>query len=242
MKQIRQTLARQFAMDYHCAPEGFADTRTLVTAYAPHAGARHREEAGLLSILTFGGKLVMTAAPELVPWCEQTLAKRLSAPWCFEADSLVAIDRKLEELGYTIDQVHLFFVPEGPVPEPALPVKLLDRAEIAPLQSDRRIDEAFLFSDDVPDMLGAAVCDRSGKLLAVAGASANSALLWEMGVNSFSEGRGCAQAALRALTRAVLQQGKVPYYGTAMSHLASQRVALGAGLTPAFAELTTKKR
>ena len=65
--------------------------------------------------------------------------------------------------------------------------------------------------------------------------------MWEMGVNSFAEGKGYAKAALAALTREVIKLGKVPFYGTALSHVASQNLALRVGLVPAFAELTTCK-
>lgn len=104
-----------------------------------------------------------------------------------------------------------------------------------------RIDEAFLFEDYIEDVLGAAVYDESGELLAVAGATANSDRMWEIGVNSFYEGKGYAVSALSALTSEILSRGIVPFYGTALSHLASQNTALRAGFAPAFCELTTRR-
>ena len=88
---------------------------------------------------------------------------------------------------------------------------------------------------------GAAIYDDAETLLAVAGATANSERMWEMGVNSFAEGKGYAISVLSALTQEVLHHGKVPYSGTALSHIASQTVSLRAGLVPTFCELTTKK-
>lgn len=241
MKLSDQILAAQFALDYHCKPEDFLHTDTLVTEYAFHPLARKREENGILSILSYRGKLVITAAPELKPWCEETLAKHLSAQWCFEAGSLISIDRKLSEFGYGIEQAHLFFVPHFPVPDTKYPVKILGKPEITALEDDERIDEAFLFEDYVEDVLGAACYDDNGILLAVAGATANSDTMWEMGVNSFAEGKGYAKATLSALTNEILRMGKLPFYGTALSHIASQNLALRTGLVPTFAELTTSR-
>lgn len=241
MKKIDALLAAQFALDYHCKPEDFLNTDTLVTERAFSPRARKRAETGLLSILSYGGKLVITAAPELKPWCEDTLAGHLSAQWGFEAGCLVSIDKKLGEFGYGIDQAHLFFVPRFPVPQASCPVKMLDKEEIARLEADERIDEAFLFEDYIEDVLGAACYDENGALLAVAGATANSDLMWEMGINSFAPGKGYAKATLAALTNAILKLGKVPCYGTALSHITSQNLALRVGLAPAFAELTTCK-
>lgn len=237
--EVDHILAEQFALDYHCKPEDFRNSDTLVTEYAFHPHARKRSKCGILSILSYRGKLVITSAPELLAWCKDTLAKRISPQWCFEAGSLISIDRKLAEFGYRIDQAHIFFTPHFPAPDAQYPVKLLGKPEIAALESDERIDEAFLFEDYIEDVLGAACYDGHGRLLAVSGATANSDLMWEMGVNSFAEGKGYAKATLSVLTNEILNLGKIPYYGTALSHIASQNLALKTGLVPSFAELTT---
>lgn len=230
MLDTAKILAVQFALDYHCKPEDFLNTDTLVTEYAPHPRARKRAEPGILSILSYRGKLVINTAPVLKSWCQAALTKHISGEWAFEADSLISID-----------QAHIFYVPRFPVPETEYPVKLLGKEEIAALESDERIDEAFLFVDYVEDTLGAAYYGEDGTLLAVSGATANSGLMWEMGTNSFAAGKGYGKATLAALTDAIAKLGKLPYGGTSLSHIASQNLMLRAGLVPAFAELTTRK-
>ena len=239
--KINQLLTEQFAIDYGCSVSDFCCKETLVTELRTNGQARKREEPGILSMLSYRGKLVIAAAPELMDWSRAVLAKHCSAEWCFEAGTLISIDRKLQEFGYEIDQTHLFFAPGFAIPAPVHPVRFLHSAEIAELEDDERIDEAFLFEDYVEDALGAAIYDDTETLLAVAGATANSERMWEMGVNSFAEGKGYAVSVLSALTREILNQGKVPYSGTALSHIASQTVSLRAGLVPTFCELTTKK-
>ena len=73
----------------------------------------------------------------------------------------------------------------------------------------------------------------------MAGASADSPQLWQLGVNVLPEmrGRGIGAALIARLKNAVIARGKLPYYGTAVSHIASQRVAVKAGFLPAWAEL-----
>ena len=239
--KINQLLTEQFAIDYGCSVSDFCRKETLVTELRPNEQARKREESGILSMLSYRGKLVIAAVPELMDWSRSVLAKHCSAEWCFEAGALISIDRKLQEFGYEIDQAHLFFTPGFTIPAPVHPVRFLHSAEIAELEDDERIDEAFLFEDYIEDVLGAAIYDDAETLLAVAGATANSERMWEMGVNSFAEGKGYASSALSALTQEILNRGKVPYSGTALSHLASQNVSLRAGLFPTFCELTTKK-
>ena len=239
--KINQLLTEQFATDYGCSVRDFCTKETLVTELHPNGQVRKRKEPGILSILSYRGKLVIAAAPELMDWSRSVLAKHCSAEWCFEAGTLISVDRKLQEYGYEIDQAHLFFTPRFTIPAPVHSVRFLHSAEIAELEDDERIDEAFLFEDYIEDVLGAAIYDDAETLLAVAGATANSERMWEMGVNSFAEGKGYAISALSALTQEILNQGKVPYSGTALSHIASQTVSLRAGLVPTFCELTTKK-
>ena len=43
------------------------------------------------------------------------------------------------------------------------------------------------------------------------------------------------------LKNEILKRGILPYYGTSLSHIASQRVALGAGFAPAWVELTVRR-
>ena len=241
LDRIHAQLAEQFAIDYGCTLADFQCRDTLVTELPHTPQARKRGEAGILSMLSYRGKLLIAAAPELLEWSRTVLASHCSAEWCFEAGTLISIDRKLQEYGCEIDQAHLFFTPKYPAPAPVRPVQLLHASEIADLEEDERIDEAFLFEDYIEDVLGAAIYDEKHTLLAVAGATANSARMWEMGVNSFAEGKGYAASVLAALTQEILQRGIVPFYGTALSHLASQNTALRAGLVPTFCELTTRR-
>lgn len=240
-EKIRRLLDEQLAIDYGCSVCDFERKDTIVTEQKNLPLSRIKEEQGILSMLSYKGKLVISAAPELLEWSENVLANRSTAEWCFEAGSLISIDRKLQEFGYEIDKAHLFFTPKFSAPAPSHEVRLLSVDDISKLRADERIDEAFLFEDYIEDVLGAAVYDESGELLAVAGATANSDRMWEIGVNSFYEGKGYAVSALSALTREILSRGIVPFYGTALSHLASQNTALKAGFAPSFCELTTRR-
>lgn len=241
-EEQKRIVEEQFAIDYNCSVEDFENTETLVTCKKKLPGARKCDnEDSMLSILSYRGKLVITAAEELLPWCEDVLKANLCAEWAFEAGSLISIEKKLNEYGYGIDQAHIFFLPKEKMAVGGQKLRWLTKEEIPALEEDERIDEAFLFDDDIPDMLGVAAVSEQGEMLAVAGASANSDRMWEMGVNSFAEGNGYGQAVLKALTGAVFEKGKVPYCGTALSHCASMNIMLKAGFVPSFCELRSVK-
>ncbi|MEE1039008.1 MAG: GNAT family N-acetyltransferase [Eubacterium sp.] len=240
-EEQRRLVEEQFAIDYNCSVEDFQNKETLVTVKKKQEGARKFEEESFLSILSYHGKLVINAAEEILPWCENVLQKRISAEWCFEAGSLISIDKKLNEFGYGIDQVHLFFLPKYETEVSNAKMRWLEAADIPELEEDERIDEAFLFEDYIEDVLGVEILSDEDEIKAVAGATANSERMWELGVNSFEEGKGYGQAALGALVKEVQRRGKVPYCGTALSHCASQNISLRAGFVPAFCELRSVK-
>lgn len=50
-------------------------------------------------------------------------------------------------------------------------------------------------------------------------------------------GYGIGTMLVAAIKNEILDKNRLPFYGTAMSHIASQRVALGAGFVPAWSEL-----
>ena len=84
---------------------------------------------------------------------------------------------------------------------------------------------------------------KDGQILGMAGAGCDSPTMWQIGINVMPESRtsGIGTRLVSLLKNEVLKRGILPFYGTSMSHIASQRVAIGAGFMPAWAELVTTK-
>jgi len=122
-------------------------------------------------------------------------------------------------------------------------IRTYDRGEILQFAGDNRFDEAFCFDEKSPDMLGvAAISD--GKIIGMAGASADSPLFWQIGINVEKEAecRHIASTLVTILKEEIEKLGKVPYYGTSMSNLASQRAAVNAGFRVAWVELLAEAK
>ena len=80
------------------------------------------------------------------------------------------------------------------------------------------------------------------EIVGMAGASADSPYLWQIGinVNKEFEGRHIASGLVSILKRDNMEKDIVPYYGTSFSNLASQHVAAKAGFEVAWVELITE--
>jgi predicted GNAT family acetyltransferase len=83
---------------------------------------------------------------------------------------------------------------------------------------------------------------RKGEIVGMAGASADSPTMWQIGINvePACRGEGLASLLVTLLKNEILKRGVLPFYGTALSHIASQRTALVAGFLPAWAELVAE--
>ena len=91
-------------------------------------------------------------------------------------------------------------------------------------------------------MIGAAALS-DGKILGMAGASADSDTMWQIGIDVVPEARGQRLGVylVSLLKNEILSRGRLPFYGTAVSHTISQTIAVRSGFRPAWAELSVKR-
>ena len=121
-------------------------------------------------------------------------------------------------------------------------IRWYEGKDIEQFRADERFKEAYSFCEEAPDVLGVGAY-KDGEILGMAGASADSPIMWQIGINVMpeAEGLGIAKMLVTLLKNEIIRRGILPFYGTAISHLASQSVALGSGFHPAWIELAAMK-
>ena len=242
---MNEILCRQLALDYCCSPEEVRAGGNVFTAYRPLEGRRRFQEQAdcALKIALVGGKLLFTGRADVVARCRERYAD-CGSEWFFEPDTLRGLEALLAREGLEIGMLHPFFIAERPTEPRAADCELrwYLKEEIERFRGDARFGEAFCFCPEAPDMLGVASL-REGRIIGMAGARADSPTMWQIGVNvdPASRGEGVATLLVTLLKNEILKKGVLPFYGTSLSHIASQRVALAAGFLPAWAELVTRK-
>ena len=87
----------------------------------------------------------------------------------------------------------------------------------------------------------AAVAIQDGAVVGVATASTDSDTLWQIGIDVHSDhrARGMGAALTSQVARAVLDAGRVPYYGSSINNIASRRTAQSAGFYPSWVSVFT---
>ena len=234
-------LLRQLAADFCVTEADLLDAHHHFTVFEPHPERRQFMEIRpcLLKIAVVNGKLLFTGREDIVARC-RALYHDANAPWFMEAPSLATLNRELAAFGAQIRHARPFYTADAvsPVDTRDFLICRYNQETIGQFRGDERFSDAYGFAEEAPDMLGVAAL-QDGHILGMAGASADSPHLWQIGINVLPEARnqGVAAMLVALLRNDVLAAGRLPYYGTSISHLASQRVALSAGFKPAWFEL-----
>jgi len=81
------------------------------------------------------------------------------------------------------------------------------------------------------------------KVIGIAGASADSDPMWQIGIDTLGgyRNQGIGKALVSQLTKELLQKGILPYYSTGISNIASRRIATSLGYRPAWVEIYSRE-
>lgn len=240
----KQILEQQLAIDYDCSIAEVQGTENIFRIYKENENARPVGEEGCgFKLACVNEKLLVMAEAPLLEWCKEKLAN-VRGTWMSEPANLIRLHEKLKEYGQSLADAHHYYIPaeNAKKPEHRFDVRWYEKEEIKAFEGDERFDEALIFDDETPDML--AICAmREETILGMAGATADTPLMWQLGVNVTKEGKGLGVGTYVTdlLKWRVIEAGKMPFYGTVESHIKSQKVALAAGFVPAFYEIFSEK-
>lgn len=126
--------------------------------------------------------------------------------------------------------------------KPCAKIRWVEKDEILQFEDDSRFNQAFTFGDNAPDVLGVAALDGD-IIMGMAGSSKDSKTLYHIGIDVLPEyrGKGIGANLVAILKQEILRRGKIPFYGTSVSHMVSRNVAINAGFFPAWVELYSKR-
>ena len=239
-------LYRQLALDYCCDADEIRNGKeNIFTIYKPLEGRRKFKENDemMLKIISVKGKLVFTGRKDIITGMQE-LYKDSEAAWFMEPSSMSDLNTKLKHWGCTISQMHPFYVAYEPttVPKNSYEIKYFERNEIEQFRGDKRFANACSFQEEAPDEICVAAI-RDDCILAMAGASGDSPYFWQIGIDVLPEARGnrLGVQLVTLLKNEVLRRGRIPYYGTAVSHTLSQNIAIKSGFHVGWVELATEK-
>jgi GNAT superfamily N-acetyltransferase len=242
-EDIWRIALQQSAYDSNCAPEDFLATQNVVTISKEHPLARKYLPLPLAcDLVSYGTNIVAQTSEALAPVVKQYI-DRYPVEHCFETPNLHVLDELLSPFGQKICFMAEYFLPDVAAVK-ALPcdyeLRILHQEDFAELYLPQW-SNALCEKRKHLDVLGVGAYD-DGKLIGLAGCSADCEEMYQIGVDVLPEYRrkGIASAMTSHLALEILARNKVPFYCAAWSNIKSVRNAIRSGFRPAWVEITAK--
>ena len=243
-EEILQIALQQSAYDCNCAPEDFLSEQHVLTISTAQSLARKYIPLPLqCDLVSYGNNIVAQTSPELTGVVSEYI-HTYALEHCFETPNLHALDAALVPHGLKVCFMAEYFLPD------VRQLKSLDCGYALRVLHQEDFKELYtpewsnaLCADRKElDVLGVGAYDN-GKLIGLAGCSADCESMYQIGVDVLPEYRrkGIAAALTSRLALESLALGKVPFYCAAWSNLKSVRNAIKSGFRPAWVEVTARE-
>lgn len=242
-RDILNIALEQSAEDLCCRSEDFfCGAPCIVRSRENPKARRYLVLPFACNLVYYGGNIVASVSEEAEPVVRNFL-HRFSPEYCYETPAIHVLDEGLRPLGLRTRHMAEYFLPDVTVVQPfpcAYPLRLLEPKDFSDLYLPQW-SNALCEKRKHLDVLAVGAYDQ-GKLIGLAGASADCDKMWQIGIDVLPEYRrqGIAAALTSRLAIEILERGKVPFYCAAWSNIPSVRNAIRCGFRPAWVELTAK--
>ena len=242
-QDILKIALQQSAYDCNCKLADFLLNQNIVTQSKQHPLARRYLPLPFqCDLVSYGSNIVAQTSEELAPVVRKYIDS-YPIEHCFETPSIHILDDMLRPHGLKICFMAEYFLPDTEQVKP-LPCSYELRVLHQPDFQDLYLPEwsnALCEQRKELDVLGIGAYDN-GKLIGLAGCSADCEMMYQIGVDVLPEYRkqGIASALTSRLALEILALGKVPFYCAAWCNNKSVRNAIKCGFRPAWVELTAR--
>ena len=247
-----ESVAAALAAEACCDPSDFRSQGVHIFEMTPERAAnplarRFPILQHSLTVTSMGAGVVVAATSTLLPWATDLFEGVSDADGAFSLRVLSEASRRMEACGLRLNGPYAYNVtseqdwvnrsaPDGYIVEVG-GAELLSGLEpvdwpnaVAPRRAKQGRHDAI-----------AAIALHEGDVVGVASASTDSDTLWQIGIDVHSNHRamGLGAALTSQVARAVLDAGRVPYYGSSINNIASRRTAQSAGFYPCWVSVFT---
>lgn len=242
-KEILRTAMEQSALDINCKASDFlCGSNVIVRSGVGKNARKYYKEPIACNLVSYGNNIVASVRDEYREIVEEYINK-YEFYHCFETPNMHWLNERLLKKGQKVCFMAEYYLPDMEKLR-ALPcnyeLRLLKQPDFAELYKPEW-SNALCKDRKELDVLGVGAYD-CGKLIGLAGCSADCDTMWQIGVDVLPEYRrkGIAAALTSNLAVEILKRDKVPFYCSAWSNIRSVRNAVKSGFIPAWVEMTVK--
>jgi GNAT superfamily N-acetyltransferase len=242
-EEIMKVAMLQSAIDSNCCAEDFikTDNKIVISNKSPNA-RKYLELPFTCDLTSYGNNIVASVSEELIETVSEYIEK-YPVEHCFETPNLHILIEKLKPYKLNVCFMAEYFLP--------------DMDSIKPLccKYETKVMEPHHFADYYLPEWSNALCEKrkqldilavgafnNGKLIGLAGCSADCDTMWQIGIDVLPEyrGQGIASSLTSKLAIEVINRNIVPFYCCAWSNIKSVRNAIKSGFRPAWVQVTAK--
>ena len=242
-QEILKIAMAQSAVDLCANPSDFEKSENVVVSSHESDGARRYLKLPFsCQLVSYGNNVVASVSPEFREIAENYVNKYPVEHLC-ETPHLHVLNESLIAKGQKICFMAEYFLPDVNILRPldcSYELRVLEQKDFADLYLPEW-SNALCKDRKQLDVLGVGAYDN-GRLIGLAGCSADCDTMWQIGIDVLPEYRrqGIASALTSRLAIEILNRGKVPFYCAAWCNLKSVRNAIKSGFRPAWVEMTAK--
>lgn len=244
-RRILEIAMAQSAVDLNCRAEDFERAENVIVFSEKNPEARKYLELPFdCNLVTYGSNIVASVRPQYRELIESYL-DRCDVEHCFETPGIHILDEALEPYGLQTCFMAEYFLPDLDrlkMRDCGYELRILKQKDFGALYQ-KEWSNALCEKRKELDVLGIGAYD-GGRLVGLAGCSADCGAMWQIGVDVLPEyrRRGIASALTGRLAWEILKRDKVPFYCCAWCNVKSAKNAIDSGFKPAWMELTVKSR
>lgn len=242
-QEILKIAMAQSAVDLSADASDFEKNENVVVTSRERDGARRYLKLPFsCQLVSYGNNVVASVSPEFREIAENYINK-YSVEHLFEAPHLHVLNEALMAKGQKICFMAEYFLPDVEVIRSldcSYELRVLEQKDFADLYLPEW-SNALCKDRKQLDVLGVGAYDN-GRLIGLAGCSADCDTMWQIGIDALPEYRrqGIASALTSRLAFEILNRGTVPFYCAAWCNVKSVRNAIKSGFRPAWVEMTAK--
>jgi GNAT superfamily N-acetyltransferase len=240
---IMQIALEQSAIDSNCKAEDFTIYENIITISKENPNARRYLKLPHICDLTSYGNNIVATVDEKYMDIVSNYINKYAVEHCFETPNMHILNDAFQRNGYRICFMAEYFLPDVNVLKALsckYEIQILEASDFKNLYK-KEWSNALCEERKELDVLGVGAYDE-GRLIGLAGCSADCDTMWQIGVDVLPEYRkqGIASAITSRLAIEIINRGKVPFYCCAWSNIKSARNAIKSGFRPAWVQMTVK--
>jgi len=242
-RDLLQIAMKQSALDINGSAADFTlDKNVLITGGIGPCAKKYYSEPIGCTFISYGSNIVAATKEELKEIVSEYISL-FKHYHCFGAPNIHWLDEKIKPLGYMSCFMSEYFLPDLNKLsrlDCSYELKVLESSDFDALYLPEWSNALSIERKEL-DILGVGAYDN-GKLIGLAGCSADCEEMWQIGVDVLPEYRlkGIASALTSNLAVEILSRDKVPFYCCAWSNVRSAKNAVKSGFSPAWVELSVK--